>query len=264
MRVRLLALVAVTSGVFLLTKAPLLLGGLSSCPAPCPSPYSSPSSAVTGQEALLQLRRLRFALLKYYAATEGLYPDDLTKLVPTHIASLPPCVTPWHSSQAGVKNYTTSVMTNGRIDPAKITDTGRWGYVSDRKLTGEWGQVFIDCKHLDSSDYETSTTLENLKTIRAALTRYYGDTGGLYPSSLSALVPKYLRYLPSCVTCSFGTVSGEIAYDKWPILTTEVKNVGKWGYVNNKTSLDWGRVFISATESTANYMDFIDEPAFKR
>lgn len=54
--------------------------------------------------------------------------------------------------------------------------------------------VFVACERYDASRDEALK--QNLTAMRGAITRFRADTGH-YPASLSELVPKYLRAIPS-------------------------------------------------------------------
>ena len=92
--------------------------------------------------------------------------------------------------------------------------------------------------------------LANLGTIRSAVSIYYGDTEGNYPTTLEQLVPRYLRQLPPVVTKSRGIQFGVTYYKSFPKSIREVKNTGKWGYVQAPLgSADQGTVFISSRDN---------------
>jgi uncharacterized RDD family membrane protein YckC len=54
-----------------------------------------------------------------------------------------------HGQSSEVVTYDGSVCSGTAVDPTKIQDTGKWGYVSDPAASC-YGSVFVDCAHVDS------------------------------------------------------------------------------------------------------------------
>ncbi len=44
---------------------------------------------------------------------------------------------------------------------------------------------------------QEATTMGNLGTMRTAISNYYSDTEGAYPTTITALIPKYIRDIPT-------------------------------------------------------------------
>ena len=151
--------------------------------------------------------------------------------------------------------YNYPVTTGDTVDPRKILDTGKWGYVINSNSADD-GLVFIDSKRWATVDGKIQRiidrynirhnyidmTLANLTQIRAAVSIYYGDTEGYYPTNpATQLVPKYLPKLPPCVTAKNKVEYGFTFYTTMPTDVSQVKDSGKWGYVPSS-----GFVFIDA------------------
>jgi hypothetical protein len=84
----------------------------------------------------------------------------------------------------------------------------------------------------------------NLQIIRSALSIYYGDTEGAYPTDLNQLIPKYLTRIPDAL-CN-GIVSNRVTN----FASVTPNNTGGWGYVNLQGSSQWGSVFLNCFSST--------------
>ena len=95
------------------------------------------------------LGSLRAGSSIFYGDTEGTYPQQLADLVPKHVPQIPVLKLKDHAATAEVAAYDASVCSGRDVDPTKIKDTGKWGYVSDPKAPC-WGTVFVDCTHTDS------------------------------------------------------------------------------------------------------------------
>lgn len=99
-----------------------------------------------------RLGMLRSSLSIYYGDSEGKYPADLNMLVPKYLPAIEPPGVSAHSGAAGVEVYGPEVCTNTKepgLDPAKLRDTGKWGYVVAPNAACD-GMVFVDCTHADS------------------------------------------------------------------------------------------------------------------
>lgn len=108
------------------------------------------------------LGAIRSGLAIYYGDTEGNYPANLDALVPKYLQTLPAPKQADHAGATGVELYGAEVCTVpppapgappqaglvGGIDPQKLHDTGRWGYVADPRSPCA-GMVFVDCTHKD-------------------------------------------------------------------------------------------------------------------
>jgi hypothetical protein len=213
---------------------------------PCPNatPVPSPAPVTLPQSTLNGLASLRAAVSVYYGDTEGSYPSTLALLIPKYLSAIPSCITSRTGSTNAVQIYTTNVTTNGHLDPKKILGTGKWGYVYNPAVS-DHGMVFVDYKAYDSvySAPSKEKNLGNLGALRSAVSIYYGDTEGVFPARLSALVPRYLSRIPDVVTCQHGTQNSETYYSSRPTSAASVKETGMWGYVPRT-----GEVFISSRE----------------
>jgi len=92
---------------------------------------------------------LRSAAAAYYGDNNGKYPAQLSDLAPKHLAHIPALKLKDHPQSSEVAAYEGSVCAGAAVDPTKIRDTGRWGYVSDPAATCH-GTVFVDCVHVDA------------------------------------------------------------------------------------------------------------------
>jgi uncharacterized RDD family membrane protein YckC len=108
---------------------------------------------------------LRSSLSSFYGDSEGTYPHDLNELIAPkagapvntnarypYLAAMTEVQTKDHPPTNAVEAYGNEVCIPGKdiaVDPAKLRDTGRWGYVAD-KASPCWGTVFVDCTHKDS------------------------------------------------------------------------------------------------------------------
>ena len=100
-------------------------------------------------EAKGRLGSLRSAAMIYYGDHNGAYPPDLSQLPQ---ARQSPGLAQ-HPAASGVEVYGAQACAGGKdaaaLNPAKLRDTGKWGYVADPKAPC-YGQIFIDCTHADS------------------------------------------------------------------------------------------------------------------
>ncbi|MBI4057065.1 MAG: hypothetical protein HY399_05900 [Elusimicrobia bacterium] len=105
------------------------------------------------QLARENLTQIRTAILARFEEDRGAYPKDLSGLVPKYLQDLPVLQLSDHPRTKEVMLYgdeacTRSRVKGGWIDGTTLKDTGKWGYVNDKKSTC-WGRVFIDCTHVD-------------------------------------------------------------------------------------------------------------------
>jgi uncharacterized RDD family membrane protein YckC len=93
------------------------------------------------------LGSLRAGASIFYGDTEGTYPKTLDELVPKYIAEIHAADTQAHGKVKEVTVYGADVCAGTmEVDPAKLKDTGGWGYVNDPKASC-YGTVFVDCSH---------------------------------------------------------------------------------------------------------------------
>lgn len=98
------------------------------------------------------LGSLRSASAIYYGDAEGSYPPSLDDLIPRYISEIPKVKTKAHAQTSAWTAYGDEVCAPpGSVDPAKIKDTGGWGYVTDQQSKC-WGTIFVDCSHKDLRD----------------------------------------------------------------------------------------------------------------
>jgi len=95
------------------------------------------------------LALVRAAGAKYYADGLGKYPERLSDLQPKYLPQLPTLHLKDHAQSDAVMNYDASVCAGSNVDPAKVKDTGQWGYVADSSAPCH-GVIFVDCTHTDS------------------------------------------------------------------------------------------------------------------
>jgi uncharacterized RDD family membrane protein YckC/type II secretory pathway pseudopilin PulG len=116
-------------------------------------PKFSQLSTLAGEGAAKgRLGSLRSSLSIYYGDTEGHYPADLNALVPKYLPSIDSPSVASHPGAAGVELYGAEACGGPKgtdIDPAKLRDTGKWGYVVAPKAPCD-GTVFVDCTHQDT------------------------------------------------------------------------------------------------------------------
>lgn len=102
-----------------------------------------------------QLGSIRAGLSIYYGDTEGQYPASLDVLVPKYVPEMRPPKIKDHPGADGVEMYGPEACLSqpgqpgGEIDPTKLRDTGKWGYVAAPKSPCD-GTVFVDCTHKDT------------------------------------------------------------------------------------------------------------------
>lgn len=100
------------------------------------------------------------------------------------------------------------------------------------------------------------STKGSLGAIRSALTVYYGDAEGRYPTdNLASIQPHYLTTLPNA---KIPTITGGGSADSNAVsaasTNTYVTNAGGWAYANDFTESAWGTLVVncSQTDSKGN------------
>lgn len=98
-----------------------------------------------------RLGMIRSGLSIYYGDTEGNYPPNLDALVPKYLPAIEPPGVPSMPGATGVELYGPEVCADakGGIDPAKLRNTGKWGYVVAPKAPCD-GSVFVDSTQPDT------------------------------------------------------------------------------------------------------------------
>ena len=94
----------------------------------------------------------------------------------------------------------------------------------------------------------------NLGTLRSALSIYYGDSEGWYPTTTQAvgnlaqliIGGKYLQTLPSSDTPHTVNNAGHTAS---AVETNANGDTGGWYYDNNSTDQNWGKVNVNCTHN---------------
>lgn len=104
---------------------------------------------------------------------------------------------------------------------------------------------------MDSGGNKVPTEGGNLGAlgqVRSALSIYYGDHEGRYPAALSELTAggRYLPELPSVKGLPHPSSSEAAEYS-----SPSSSDTGRWGYVNDPTSKEFGTVWIDCTHTDA-------------
>lgn len=88
------------------------------------------------------LATLKSTIRIYYSDNDSFSPiDNLETLIPKYIKQIPECsLPPHHAASTAVTNDTT----------IGDTDEGFWQYNNDESDTN-WGDIWIECSHADSS-----------------------------------------------------------------------------------------------------------------
>lgn len=94
---------------------------------------------------------------------------------------------------------------------------------------------------------DVSDVVAKLKSVRSALSVYYGDTQGSYPALLTQLVPKYLPAIPSIFICNEnGVVVHPLSHHVDNFTSVTTNNAGGWGYDFSQQSKLWGSVWVNS------------------
>lgn len=90
-----------------------------------------------------------------------------------------------------------------------------------------------------------ANSVANLAKLRSALSVYYTDMEGLYPSHLAVLTVagKYLDSMPQAREPSFHTETSTI------LLGTVPDDTGGWVYNNNASDANFGTIWINCTHT---------------
>jgi prepilin-type N-terminal cleavage/methylation domain-containing protein len=85
-------------------------------------------------------------------------------------------------------------------------------------------------------------TRGNLGAIRSALTIYYSDMEGQYPTDdLASLIPTYMDEIPDA--------SMPPNHSPDPTVNLTFSDSGGWFYVNDNSSSTWGKVVAACTHT---------------
>ncbi len=100
------------------------------------------------------LGAMRVAISIYYGDQEGVYPRSIDALTEggKYLAQIPTVeVPPNHPPTNEVEIYGAEACSSAKAQ--NLRDTGKWGYVADPKASC-FGEIFVDCTHIDSRDKE--------------------------------------------------------------------------------------------------------------
>lgn len=91
-------------------------------------------------------------------------------------------------------------------------------------------------------------TKGNLASLRSALSIYYGDKDGIYPSSLAALTARgkhrpYLRRIPKAQMPPYHAASSAVHYGTRP------NDSGGWLYDADSHDANWGLIWVNCTHT---------------
>jgi len=139
------------------------------------------------------------------------------------------------------------------------------------KQPGETQSAYDKFQALENKA-KMGATLGALGSFRAALSIYYGDAEGVYPSDPRELIsPKgppptaamkypYLKTIPNVQVQDHAPTSeiefygneicGKDAKGDARIDATRLRDTGRWGYVGDKASRCWGMLFVDCRHST--------------
>ncbi|MBI5623855.1 MAG: RDD family protein [Elusimicrobia bacterium] len=95
-------------------------------------------------------------------------------------------------------------------------------------------------------------TKGSLGTIRAALSIYYGDLEGVYPSDLDALTAqgKYLSSLPAAKLSKLHPASNRVS--AYPSRSQAASaDEGGWAYIDNPADSEFGSVWVNCSHTDA-------------
>ena len=100
-----------------------------------------------------------------------------------------------------------------------------------------------------------ANTKGNLGAIRSALSIYYSDVEGSYPTDALASLTANAKYLATMPIAKFPANKGTNAGHPDSIGVTQTStvnsDVGGWAYDSSRTDANWGRVLANCTHSDA-------------
>lgn len=101
---------------------------------------------------------------------------------------------------------------------------------------------------------QEGATKGNLGTIRSALSIYYGDMEGWYPTDTTGFASltaggKYLQSVPNCNTPKTSNNSGHGSTNSVVNGSAAASDTGAWYYNNTAAGVIWGTVLVNCTHS---------------
>ena len=94
-------------------------------------------------------------------------------------------------------------------------------------------------------------TKGNLSAIRSAITIYYSEKEGTWPTDLTTSFTSYLYPIPSAKATPLGDVNGITLRDTLPPSTGH-----GWSYVTDTTSVYAGNIFANSTATDTKGISF--------
>jgi prepilin-type N-terminal cleavage/methylation domain-containing protein len=91
-------------------------------------------------------------------------------------------------------------------------------------------------------------TKGNLGALRSAVSIYYGEQEGMFPSDTLAILivnGKYIKEIPPCYTPNYHTSNNVV------VNLTSATDTGQWGYNNNPAGggKQYGDVWVNCTQT---------------
>ncbi|HBA61206.1 MAG TPA: hypothetical protein DCZ92_10405 [Elusimicrobia bacterium] len=89
----------------------------------------------------------------------------------------------------------------------------------------------------------------DLSSVRSSIMIYYGEHEGLFPTSIKAMVPKYLKEIPEIALPGYQATRNVTVINSLPEkkdLCSLVRNTGGWIYIADMRSTQSGEFFIDS------------------
>jgi uncharacterized RDD family membrane protein YckC/type II secretory pathway pseudopilin PulG len=132
--------------LILVALTPIFLGIIAAFAAP----KLMQMTATAGEEPTRgRLTAMRAAVSAYNRDNPGQFPANLAALAPKYTPVVEALQIKDHPESNETTAYGASVCAGAAVDPSKIKDTGKWGYVTDPAAACR-GVLFVDCTHTDS------------------------------------------------------------------------------------------------------------------
>lgn len=154
------------------------------------------------------LKNIATSLEMYGTDHEGHFPKQLSALVPAYLRRIPAC--PATETDTYSKAYQPAVKPDEYTVYCEGHGHQILGYPSDfPKYTSTQGLVEPSPSQLPMSSprERVSGCRTNLKNLGLAVEMYSADHEGRFPKTIAALVPTYLKSLPSCPSAKTDTYS---------------------------------------------------------